>query len=269
MKGDDGLFSMPNRFKELIRYRGLLYALTVREVKVRYKQSLLGIGWAILQPLVLMLIFTLIFSMLTTMPSDNIPYPIFSYSALLPWTFFATSINFTSQSIVNNAALIKKIYFPRELFPISGILAAFVDFAIAAMIFLGMMFFYKVPFTTNLLFFPAIFLIQIIFTLGVSFFLSAINVYYRDIRYAVPLGVQIWMYASPIIYPISLIPERLRTLYMLNPMASIIDSYRNVFIKGIAPDFYYLDIAALVSLILFFLCYIYFKRIEMTFADVI
>lgn len=260
---------MINLFKELSKYRELLYSLTIREIKVRYKQSVLGITWAVLQPLALMLIFTLVFSMLAQIPSDDIPYPIFSYSALLPWTFFATSLSFASQSIVTNTALVKKIYFPRELFPISSVLAAFVDFAIASVIFLGMMFFYKVPLTINLFFFPVILLIQIIFTLGIAFFLSAINVYYRDIRYAVPLGIQIWMFASPIIYPVSLVPERLRTLYMLNPMASIIDSYRNVLIKGIPPDFYYLGIGASVAVILFFLCHLYFKRIEMTFADVI
>jgi len=258
-----------NHVRELTRYRELLYRLTLREIKVRYKQSLIGIAWAVLQPLLMMLIFTLVFSVLMTMPTDDIPYPIFSYCALLPWTFFATSLNSASQSVVSNAPLIKKIYFPRELFPISSILSAFVDFAIAGMIFLGMMFFYKIPLTTSLSFFPVIFVIQIVFTLGVSFFLSAINVYYRDIRYAVPLGIHIWMYASPIIYPVSLVPERFRTAYMLNPMAGIIDSYRDVFIKGVAPDFYYLGIAAIASATLFFLCYLYFKRIEMTFADVI
>ncbi len=260
---------MINWLNGLFRYRGLLYRLTVREIQIRYKQSVLGIAWAVLQPLALMLMFTLIFSTLLNIPSDDIPYPIFAYSALLPWTFFSGSLTRAIPSLETNAPLIKKIYFPRELFPISSVLAAFVDFLIAAIVFIGMMFYFHVPFTVNMLYVVPILLIQIVFTLGICFFASAINVYYRDIRYALPLLIQLWMYASPIIYPISMVPERIKLFYLFNPMAGIIDSYRNVLVKGEPPHFFYLGVAAAGSVILFALCYLYFKRIEMTFADVV
>ena len=260
---------MINHFRELSKYRELLQSLTVREIKVRYKQTIVGIAWAALQPLVMMLIFTLVFSIFARVSTGDIPYPIFAFSGLVPWTFFATSLTFSAQSLVVNTTLVKKIYFPRELFPISCVLAAFVDFAISFVILMGMMFFYKVPLSVNDPFILIILVIQVIFTLGISFFLSAINVYYRDIRYVVPLGIQLWMFISPIAYPISVVPERFRTIYMLNPMAGIIESYRNVLIEGLPPNFYHIGIAAGVAVILFFLGYYYFKRIEMTFADVI
>jgi len=260
---------MINRLKELFSYRELLYTLTAREIQIRYKQSVLGIAWAVLQPLTLMLMFTLIFSVLLKVPSDDLPYPIFAYSALLPWTFFSNSLTRAIPSLEANAALIKKIYFPREFFPLSSVGGAFVDFLIGVFILLGMMFYYHVSFTVNMLYVVPILLIQIIFTLGICFFASALNVYYRDIRYALPLLIQLWMYASPIIYPISMVPDHLKTFYLLNPMVGITDGYRNVLVKGLSPDFYYLGIAAAGSLILFALCYLYFKRIEMTFADVV
>lgn len=260
---------MIESFRKLFSYRRLLYVLTIRDIRVRYKQSILGIAWAVIQPLALMLMFTLIFSVLLKVPSDGLPYPVFSYSALLPWTFFAASLNRAIPSLETNASLIKKIYFPREFFPISSVLGSFVDLMIGAVIFLGMMFYYDVPFTVNLLFVVPIIMIQIVFTLGICFFASALNVYYRDVRSALPLLIQMWMYASPIIYPVSLVPIRLRTFYMLNPMAGIMDSYRNVLVKGISPDLFYLGIAAGGSVVLFILGYWYFKRIEMTFADVI
>ena len=260
---------MINYFKQLWKYRELMYSLTVREIKVRYRQTVIGIIWAVIQPVMMMLVFTLVFSEFAKISTGDIPYPIFSYSALVPWSFFATSLVFASQSVVTNSPLVKKIYFPREIFPISGVLAASVNFAISFLILIAMMIFYKVPFTIYIAFFFVILLIQIIFTLGVSFFLSALNVYYRDVTHALPLGIQLLMFLSPVAYPITIVPEQFRTVYMLNPMAGIIESYRNVLIEGKLPDFYYLGIAAAVAVILFFLCHLYFKRIEMTFADVI
>jgi len=260
---------MLNRVKELFSYRELLYTLTAREIQIRYRQSILGIAWAVLQPVALMLMFTLVFSTLLKVPSDDLPYPIFSYSALLPWTLFSTSLSSAIPSLESNAALIKKIYFPRELFPISSILSAFVDFLIAAIIFLGLMFYYHVSFTVNMLYVVPILLIQIVFTLGICFFASALNVYYRDVRYALSFLIQLWMYASPVIYPMSKVPDHLRTFYLLNPMAGIMDGYRNVLVKGLSPELYYLGIAAAGAVILFVLGYLYFKRIEMTFADVV
>ena len=260
---------IPLSLRELWNYRELLWVLTLREVQIRYKQSILGVAWAILQPLALMLTFTLIFSTLLKVPSEGVPYPIFSYSALLFWTFFSTSLNNAIPSLETNAALIKKIYFPREFFPMSSILAAVFDLLIAALIFLGMMFYYHIDFTVNILYVIPILIIQTVFTMGVCFIFSALNAYYRDVKYALPLIIQLWLYATPIIYPLSLVPERFRTYYMLNPMTGIIESYRNVLVKGIAPEGFYLGVAAAGAVLLFLLGYFYFKRIEMTLADVV
>jgi lipopolysaccharide transport system permease protein len=260
---------MPLSLRDLWNYRELLWVLTLREIQIRYKQSILGVAWAILQPLALMLMFTLVFSALLKVPSEGVPYPIFSYSALLFWTFFSTSLHNAIPSLETNAALIKKIYFPREFFPMSSILAAVFDLIIAAVIFLGMMFYFHVDFTVNILYVIPVLIIQTIFTMGVCFIFSAMNAYYRDVKYALPLVIQLWLYATPIIYPISLVPERFRTYYMLNPMAGIIESYRSVLVKGMAPEGFYLGVAAAGAVLLFVLGYWYFKRIEMTLADVV
>ena len=260
---------IPAKLREFWKYRELLYVLTLREIQIRYKQSVLGIAWAVLQPLALMLMFTLIFSVLLKIPSDGVPYPIFSYSALLFWTFFSGSLNRAIPSLETNADLIKKIYFPREFFPLSCVLAAIFDLIIAAFIFLGMMFYFHVNFTVNILYVIPLLIIQTIFTMGVSFIFSALNAYYRDVKYALPLIIQLWLYATPIIYPLSIIPERFKTYYMLNPMTGIIEGYRNALVKGIAPDAFYMGVAASGAVLLFILGYFYFKRIEMTFADVI
>ncbi len=260
---------MIDYFKEFVKYKELLFNITLRQIRVKYKQTVLGILWAVLKPLSLMAIFTIIFSKFAKIPSDDIPYPIFTYSALLPWTFFSTSLFFAIPSLENNKDLITKVYFPREIFPFSSVLAAFVDFSIAGIIFVVLMFLFKVSFSLNVLFLFPILLIQIIFTLGISLFFSAINVYYRDIGYALPLFTQLLMYACPIIYPISIVPIKIKFFYMLNPMAPIIDGYRKVLIQAQPPDFYYLGIASLVSFLIFYLGYRYFKKLENTFADII
>lgn len=258
-----------NHFRELMNYHELIANITLREIKVRYKQSILGMLWAILQPLSMMVVFTVIFSYFIKMPSDNIAYPIFSYTALLPWTFFATSLSFAVPSIISNINLVTKIYFPREIFPIASVLAAFFDFCIAAVIFLVMFFFYRIPVTANILYLIPLFIIQLIFILGIVLFASAVSVYYRDVRYVMPLLIQLWMYLSPVIYPISIIPEKWKTLYMLNPMATIIDGYRRVLLLGKPPDLFFLILGGGISLLIFILSYHFFKKIEMTFADVI
>ncbi len=260
---------IPVSLRELWNYRELLWVLTLRSLQIRYKQSILGIAWAVLQPLALMLMFTLIFSVLLKVPSEGVPYPIFAYSALVFWVFFSSSLNNAIPSLELNADLIKKIYFPREFFPISSILAAVFDLLIAAVILLGMMFYFHVPFTLNILYVIPIIMVQIVFTMGVCFIFSALNAYYRDVKYALPLIIQLWLYATPIIYAISLVPERFRTYYMLNPMTGIIESYRNVLVKGTSPDLFYLGIAIAGSVFLFIVGYLYFKRIEMTLADVV
>lgn len=251
------------------RYWDLLCIWSMREIKVRYKQSILGVAWAILQPLVLMLMFTAIFSIIAPVGSDDIPYPIFSYTALLPWTFFSTSISFAVPSLVNNMGLVTKIYFPREVLPVASVVAAFVDFLVASTVFVALMIYYRVPLHTTLLWVPVLVVTQIVLTLGVVLFASTLNVWYRDIRFVVPLGMQLWMYASPIIYPISLVPERWRVIYMLNPMAGLIESYRRTILQGLPPQGLHLGTAAALAVVLLLLSYRYFKHAEAQFADVI
>ncbi|MEW6088676.1 MAG: ABC transporter permease [bacterium] len=256
-------------FKELFHYRELLFTFAARDIKVRYKQTIMGVGWALLQPLSLMIIFTIVFSKLVRIQSEGIPYPVFSYCALLPWSFFSNSVNFGVASITNNMNLVTKIYFPREVFPFSAVIASFIDFLIASIIFIGMIVFYKINLNFYMIWIPVIILIQIVFTLSIVLFFSALNVYYRDIKYIMPITIQIWMYLTPIIYPINLVPEKYRTIYMLNPMAGIIDGYRNVILKSLQPDFKHLILAACGSSILFILGYLYFKKAERVFADII
>ena len=258
---------MIEKIKELLECRELLANIAMREIKVRYKQSVLGIFWSILQPLSMMVIFTLVFSRVAKIPSDGIPYPLFAYTALLPWTFFATSLSFAIPSLVSNSSLLTKIYFPREIFPISSILAATVDFGIAAAIFVAILVFYEVTITAYALYIVPILLIQVLFTLALTLLASALNVYYRDVKYALPFFIQCWMFLSPVIYSETSVPDKYRSLYMLNPMAPIISGYRTVLLKRASPDFLYLGIATLVTLMLLFWSYKYFKMVEMSFAD--
>jgi lipopolysaccharide transport system permease protein len=261
---------MLNYLKELYKYRELLVQMALREIKARYKQTVLGIGWAILRPVITMVVFTVIFSGWIKLPSEGVPYPIFSYSALLFWTFFATSVQFGADSVINQANLVNKIYFPREVLPISSVMAAFVDFLVAAIVFVGMMFYYKVLPNKYALYLFLLVPIQLILTFGVIFFLSAVNVHFRDIRHGVPFLVQIWMYASPIVYSLSSVPEYLRNIYVLaNPMAALIDSYRRVILHGLPPEGKYLIFATATSMVLLVFAYLFFKKMERSFADVI
>lgn len=255
--------------KEIFEYRELLISLTMRELKVRYKQTILGIAWAILQPLSMMIVFTVIFSLFAKIPSDGIPYPLFSYAGLLSWSFFATSLNFAIPSLVNNSNLITKIYFPREIFPLASVLAAFVDFSIAWVIFIPMLFFYGVQLTVNVFFVIPLIVLQIVFALAISLWASAINVRYRDVKYALTLVIQLWMFATPVVYPLSIVPGRYRFLYTLNPMTVIIDGYRRSLLHGVMPDLQYLGISAFISIGLLYLSYHFFKRVETVFADII
>ena len=260
---------MITEIKVLFHNRELLWIWTLREIKVRYKQSILGIAWAILQPLSFMFIFTIIFTYFVTVPTGDIPYSIFSYSALLPWTFFANSIGFAVTSLVGNINLITKIYLPREIFPIASVIAALFDYLIASLLYIGLMIIYSIPVKVTLIIMPFLLLVQIFLTIGIVLFLSAVNVFYRDIRFVVPIVIQLWMYVSPIIYPLETIPTKFRSLYMLNPMATLIESYRNVTIRGIWPDWIYLGITTLIAFIVLLVGFLYFKRVEWQFADVI
>lgn len=255
--------------RELVSYRELLWSWMLREVKVRYKQSLLGIAWAILQPLSATLIMAVVFSYVIRLPTGGIPYPIFYYAALLPWTFSATAITLGTESLVRNMHLVTKIYFPREILPFASILAGIVDLLIASGVFVLMLLIYRLPVEPTIALAPVLLLVQVILTAGIVLLASALNVFYRDIRFVVPLGIQLWMYLTPVIYPVSMVPERFRSIYMLNPMAVLIDGYRRTILQGLWPEPTQLLVAAGISAAVFVLAYAYFKRAEAVFADII
>ncbi len=255
--------------RSLYQHRELLLMWTWREIKVRYKQSLLGSVWAVLQPLSLMVVFSVIFTYFVQVPTDGVPYPLFSYAALLPWTFFATSVGFAVPTLVNNMNLVTKIYFPREILPLASVGAAFVDFLVASSLFLLLLFWYHASLSWTLLWLPLLLVIQVVLVLGIVLPAAALNVFYRDVRFIIPLATQLLMYATPIIYPITVVPERFRPFYALNPMVGIIDSYRRVILYGELPSLQYLGSSIGVSVLLVVAGYMYFKRAEDTFADLI
>jgi lipopolysaccharide transport system permease protein len=253
----------------LVQYRDLLYTLSVHRIKVRYKQSLLGVSWAILQPLSMMLIFTIIFSMFARMPSEGSPYALFAYAALLPWTYFSTSLANGTSGLVSHTQLVTKVYFPREILPISYVVAALFDFLIASLVLVGLMAYYRVTPTLNAFFGLPIILILTCFAIAMSLFFSATQVRFRDIGVAVPLLLQLWMFATPVIYPLSAVPSRWRPLYMINPMVGVIENFRQTILNGASPDFYSLGLSASISFILLIASYLYFKHMEATMADII
>ena len=255
--------------RNLYQFRDLLWLWTVREVKVRYKQSVLGIAWAVLQPLALTVVFTVVFSRLVRVDTGGVPYPVFSYAALVPWTLLATSLSFGIPSLINNMNLVTKIYFPREILPLANIGAALLDFAVAAVIFVGMLLVYRVWPGVHVLWVVLLLGVQLALTVGVTLFGSAVIVFFRDMRFVVPLVTQVWMYATPIIYPLELVPERWQAYYFLNPMAAIIDGYRRVLVMAEPPRWPALGIAALVSVVILLAGYAFFKYTEPLFADLI
>jgi lipopolysaccharide transport system permease protein len=247
-----------------------LWTLTVREIKVRYNQTLLGVSWAVIQPLALMVVFSVFFGWLARVPSDGLPYPLFSYAALLPWTFFTTSLAFGVPSLVTNTTLVTKLYFPREVLPLAAVLSAGVDFAAAALVYVALMVFYQVQVSAAFFFLIPLLFVQLMFTLAVTLVLAALNVSYRDVRYALPLVTQLWLYVTPVIYPLSVIPIHIQTLYLtLNPMAAVIDGYRRVLVAGKPPNLTMLGVASLSAVVLLIVGYGYFKHAERRFADVI
>lgn len=247
----------------------MLYFLTWRDIKIRYKQTALGAAWAIIQPFFTMVVFTLFFGKLAKMPSDGIPYPIFCYAALVPWTFFATGLTQSSNSLVGSSNLLTKVYFPRLIIPLATIFSGVVDFLLAFGILLLMMVYYGVPITLKILWFPVFLLLALIISLGVGLWLSALNVQYRDVRYVVPFITQFWMLATPIAYPTSLLNEPWRTIYGLNPMAGVIEGFRWALLGSrisVGPMLFVSSMAALFILIggAF-----YFRKMEKTFADIV
>jgi lipopolysaccharide transport system permease protein len=258
------------KLTELWEYRELLFFLTWRDIKVRYKQTVLGASWAVIQPLMTMVVFSLFFGGLANVPSDGLPYPVFSFAALVPWTFFSNGIVMSSNSLVGSANLLKKIYFPRLVIPISSVVAGAVDFVVAFGVLLGMMVYFGITPTVNLVWLPVLLLLAFITSLGVGLWLSALNVQYRDVRYTVPFLTQFWMYATPIAYPSSLIEnEALRTLYGINPMTGVIEGFRWALLGTQTAPGPIILVSFLAALLLLFSGLFYFRRTEKTFADLV
>jgi lipopolysaccharide transport system permease protein len=259
----------PSALLKLFQYRELLFALTQREVKARYRQSLLGVGWAIVQPLALMVIFNLVFSRVARMPSDGVPYPIFSYAALVPWTFLSNALATATIGLVSQRSIVTKTYFPREVIILSQVGARFFDFLAASLILAGMMVWYGITPTVWLLLLPVLVLILMALVVGASLITSAMHVSFRDLAQVVTLGLQVWLFATPVTYPLSAVPSDLRPFYVLNPMVGLIEAFRSVVALGRSPDWELLAVSAAVSLVVLAVAYIYFKRAERAFADVI
>lgn len=251
------------------RCRDLVISFAMRDIKARYKQTVLGIAWALIQPFSMMVVFTLVFSLFAKIPSDGIPYPVFAYSALIFWTFFSNSIGGGTAAITSNGALIRKIYFPRETLLLSILLAGLLDLAIASLLFFGMILYYKIALTAAALWVLPLVMLQMLLALGVISLTSAIHVHFRDIGHGLPLVIQLWMFATPVAYPISVIPDWLRPVYLINPMAAIIDGYRRALVLGVHPDFGALGLSAALTVMLAGTGLAIFKRAEGTFADVI
>jgi len=250
-------------------HRELLLFLAWRDVKARYAQTVMGIGWALVQPVLSMAIFTVIFSYWAKLPSDGLPYPIFAYTALLPWLYFSRSLDRGAGSLVAEAGLIKKVYFPRVIIPISAMLVGLVDFFVGLVLLIGMMIWYGITPTYGVLALPFLLLLALASSLAVSLWLSAIHVKYRDIGAVLPLIIQLWMYASPVVYSINMVPERWRTLYSLNPMVGVIEGFRWALLGKATPSFLAIGMGTGVVVLLLLGGLLYFKWMERTFADVI
>ena len=255
-------------FRELWDYRELLYFLTLRDIKVRYKQTALGAAWAVIQPVFMMVVFSLFFGRLAGIKSDGIPYPIFTFCALLPWQLFAHALTESSNSLVANERLITKVYFPRLVVPMAAVLGGLVDFAVAFVILLGMMFYYGIVPTWAIVTLPGFILLAIMTALGVGLWLSALNVQYRDVRYTINFLIQFWLFATPVAYPSSIVPERWRALYGLNPMAGVVEGFRWALLGNKPPGAMLAVSVAVVIVILVGGLY-YFRRMEQQFADVV
>jgi lipopolysaccharide transport system permease protein len=254
--------------KELWAYRELFWVLTLRDIKVRYKQTVLGFAWAVLQPVMMMVVFSIFFGRLAGMPSDGVPYPIFVYTGLLPWNFFSNAISNSGTSLVGSSHLVSKVYFPRLVIPLASIGSSIVDFVIAGAILLLLMLYYGLGWSLNLLLAPAFVAGVVLIALGVGIWLSALNVAFRDVRYVIPFMVQLWMFATPVVYSSSLVPEAWRWLFYLNSMAGFVDGFRSAFLgKPFEPQV--LAISFAVALGVFLGGIAYFEKVERQFADVI
>ena len=255
-------------FKDIWAYRELLFFLTWRDVKVRYNQTALGAAWAILQPLFMMIIFTIFFGRLAAVDSSGIPYPLFALAGLVPWTFFANSITASGNSLVGSANLITKVYFPRLIVPAAAMLAGLVDFLLAFMMLVLLMIYYRVTLTVQVVFLPVLVLLTALFSLGVGTWMSALNVKYRDVRFALPFLIQLWLFVSSVILPSTSVPQKWRWLLMLNPMSGIIEGYRAA-LFGLPFDWPALGIASGLTIVVLLYAIYAFGRVERSFADII
>lgn len=256
--------------RDLWVYRELVYFLTWRDLKVRYKQSVLGVLWAIIKPFLAMVVFTIFFGNLAKMPSDGLPYPVWSYTGLLPWEFFAAALSVSARSMLTSGNMVSKIYFPRIIVPLSSVFANLVDFLIAFVILIGMMIFYHITPTINMVWLPAFMLLAIVTALGVGLWFSALLVMYRDVNYMLPFITQLWMFISPVVYASSIVPEKWRVLYSLNPMAGVVEGFRWALLgtqQSISPVM--IAISSGIALTLFISGLFFFRRMERVFADMI
>jgi lipopolysaccharide transport system permease protein len=253
----------------LWEYRELIYFLTWRDIKARYKQTALGAAWAIIQPFFTMVVFNLFFGRLARIPSDGLPYPLFSYAALVPWSFFATGLTGAANSLVGNADLLQKVYFPRLVIPISTLLPCLFDFVPAFVVLLGMMFFYGIMPTANVIWLPLLLLLALVTALGVGLWLSALNVQFRDVRYVIPFITQIWLLVTPIAYPSSLLPEPWRTLYGINPMAGVVEGFRWALLRTETEPGPIIFVSTLAAIGLLVSGAYFFRQMERRFADVV
>ncbi len=257
------------KLSELWEYRELLYFFVWRDIKVRYKQTAIGAAWVIIQPLVTMIIFTIVFQGFAKIPSDGLPYPLFSYAALLPWNYFAKALNASVVSVVGSAHLIGKVYFPRLLLPIAAALSGIIDFAISFIFLLGMMIWFGIAPGWGALLLPVFLFLTILTALSVSLWLSVVNVRYRDVGQAIPFLTQIWLFASPVAYPVSVVPEKWRLLFSLNPMTGIIQGFRWALLGNEMPDIRLIALSTVIVVALLWRGFAFFKRMELTFADLV
>jgi lipopolysaccharide transport system permease protein len=255
--------------RKLWVYRELLYFLTWRDIKVRYKQTVLGAAWAIIQPFFTMVVFSLFFGKLAKVPSDNIPYPIFAYAALVPWTFFANGLNQSSDSLVGSANLIKKIYFPRLIIPVSSVISGLADFVLAFIVLIGLMLYFGIVPTWNIFWLPILLLLAFLTALGTGLWLSALNVEYRDVRYVVPFLTQFWLFASPVAYPSSMLSEPWRTIYGINPMVGVVEGFRWALLGTNTAPGPTIAVSSVAAVAVLIGGAFYFRRMEKTFADVV
>ncbi len=259
-----------DQLRRVIAYRELLFALVQRDLKLRYRQTILWVLWAVVPPIMLMLVFSVFLGRFARIPSDGLPYPVFVYAGLLPWTFFSSVISAATISIVVNRELVTKISFPREILPWATIVGQGVDFLVSAMLFAGLLLYYGVAVSWTALFVIPLLAIQVVFMASVGLIFAAFNVYYRDVRYLVPLVLQVWMFSTPVVYSSTSVPEWFRPFYLgLNPMATLIQGYRDVVLRGTLPDLRFVSALAVGVICLFLVCYKVFTRAKRNFADVI